>query len=114
MFSLHESPQCPLSLWHYASCLDMLEDYDAAIKIYNNLIKSKKTYKNDACWESKEWEDSLKIDCHYRIGLCYAKLELKDKALKHLKYYIDNLKNKDTIYSLNEAKERMKTVQETF
>src|SRR5688572_12479346 len=52
-------PDCPLTLWNLAGALDALGRPDDALEIYTGLLQSKKTAREDPCWESKAWTEAL-------------------------------------------------------
>jgi tetratricopeptide (TPR) repeat protein len=81
-------PDCPLTLWHLAGTLDALGYHGGAIHLYTWLLGSKKTPKDDPCWESVEWTNSLKADCVYRLGLCFQHTGQKELADYCLRRYI--------------------------
>jgi len=89
--SLDIVADCPLTLWHLAGTLDALAYPSGALRLYTWLLESKKTAADDPCWESKEWTDALKTDCVFRIGICFQRLNRKDKAKSCFRRYIDLL-----------------------
>lgn len=63
-------PDCPLTLWHLAGTADALGQYERAITIYFQLLIDS----TSPCWESPAWTKEMKIDCLYRLGLCFKNL----------------------------------------
>jgi len=101
-------PDCPLTLWHLAGTLDALGSHDGAIRLYTWLLRSKKTAKDDPCWESVEWTDALKTDCVFRMGLSFGHLSRKDLAAHCFRKYLDLLSyGAKGSYSIREAKTRL-------
>lgn len=84
-------PDCPLTLWNLAGALDALGKHAAAVRIYRGLLESKKTPEEDPCWESREWTDSLKADCVYRLGVSFEHLGKKRKAEQCYRQFLDLL-----------------------
>ncbi len=96
---------CPLTLWNLAGALDSLGQSQKAINIYAQLLGSKITAADDPCWESSEWADSLKTDCLYRVGCCFAKLKQKKNAVACFREYITiQSETGKGIYSVDDAK----------
>lgn len=78
--SLTIMPDCPLTLWNLAGGLDAMGKPLQAMAIYTSLLKSTTSPGDDPCWESNEWADSLKVDCVFRLGVCFEHLENVEKA----------------------------------
>lgn len=87
--SLKIVPDCPLTLWNVAGVLDALGKPDKAVRIYTWLLKSKTSPDDDPCWESREWADSLKTDCVYRVGVCFRRMGLGESAENCFRQYIN-------------------------
>jgi len=69
------SPRCPLVLWDYAGCLDMLGRPKEAISIYRRLIRrGVDRIAHGDCGEGIAWARGLVADCHYRMAHCYRDL----------------------------------------
>jgi tetratricopeptide (TPR) repeat protein len=83
--------ECPLTLWNLAGTFDSLGDHMRAVGIYTWILRSKKSVKDDPCWESKQWSDALKTDAVYRIGCCFQSLGKKKKAEQCFRNYLDLL-----------------------
>lgn len=104
-------PDCPLTLWNLAGALDALGKSTSAVKIYTGLLKSKKSAKDDSCWESKAWTDALKADCMYRLGVCFQHLGRKQKAEQCYRQYLNLLlAGIDGSYSLDDVSQRIRAV----
>ena len=89
--SLDVLGDCPLTLWNLAGTLDSLGKHADAMRIYTWLLQSKKTAAEDPCWESKEWTESLKTDCVYRMGVCFRGLGKKQEAERWFRQYVNLL-----------------------
>lgn len=89
--SLRIVADCPLTLWNLAGTLEALKKPTAAIRIYTWLLESDKSSADDPCWESKDWTDSLKADCIYRLGGCFKGLGKKRKAEQCYRQYLNLL-----------------------
>ncbi|MGA2033100.1 MAG: tetratricopeptide repeat protein [Thermoguttaceae bacterium] len=102
-------PECPLTLWNLAGSLDSLGKHASAIQIYTWLLLSKRSPDDDPCWESKEWADSLKADCVYRVGVCFQRLRKKRKAEDCYHQYLDLLSiGIEGSYSIDDVKRQMR------
>ncbi len=89
--SLRVLEDCPLTLWNLAGALDALGYHGGAIRVYTWLLQSNRSPKDDPCWESKQWTDSLKADCVYRLGACFQHLGKKDQAEHCYRQYLNLL-----------------------
>ena len=89
--SLKIVPDCPLTLWNLAGTLDALGKPEEAIPIYTRLLRSAKTAADDPCWESKDWTDSLKTDCVYRVGVCFLHMKRRESAEHCFRQYVQLL-----------------------
>lgn len=97
-------PDCPLTIWQLAGALDATGKSSEAIDLYTWLLRSKKSAREDHCWESDEWTETLKTDCVYRLGVCFSHQGKKDAAETCFRQYIDLLlSGVDTIYSIEDA-----------
>jgi tetratricopeptide (TPR) repeat protein len=102
--SLQLVPDCPLTLWNLAGTLDALGKHNDAAEIYTCLLKSNKSAKEDPCWESKEWAASLKVDCVYRLGVCFQGLRKKPVAEQCFREYVELLlRGFDGSYPIEDA-----------
>jgi tetratricopeptide (TPR) repeat protein len=84
-------PDCPLALWNLAGTLDALGKPAEAIPLYTWLLESDKSPEEDPCWESREWTESLKADCVYRLGVCFEHLGQVEKAEECYRQYLNLL-----------------------
>lgn len=102
-------PRCPLSLWDYANCLDMLGREEEAIQVWQRLLKREvNALAYGLCGEGKKWAEELVNDCRYRIGLAYADTGHRRAARFYLQAYLKNrTPNRRGIYSLKEVKEKI-------
>lgn len=83
------APDCPLVLWDYAGCLDMLKRTEEAISVYGRIINSGiNRIAFGECGEGKAWARGLIADCHYRLSCCYSDLDDLKKAVKELKMHL--------------------------
>ena len=83
------SPRCPLVLWNYAGCLDMLERTTEALRIYRSLLRQGiERLAYGQCGEGKAWARGLVADCYYRIACIEKELgrfgDAKRAYLRHL------------------------------
>lgn len=87
--ALAEAPNCPLALWDYAGTLEMLDQTQAALKVYLHLVRRgvRKIAFGD-CGEGLAWARGLVADCHYRMAHCYTALQRPEMAIKALKSHI--------------------------
>ncbi|NOU35848.1 MAG: tetratricopeptide repeat protein [Kiritimatiellaceae bacterium] len=75
------APQCPLVLWDYAGCLEMLDQPQEALDIYRRLIRRGVDRLADGdCGEGIVWARGLVADCHYRVARCYQACDNKKQA----------------------------------
>ena len=75
------APQCPLVLWDYAGCLEMLNQSKEAMAIYRRLIRRDvHRLANGDCGEGVAWARGLVADCHYRMAHCYRDQGNKKQA----------------------------------
>jgi tetratricopeptide (TPR) repeat protein len=66
------APRCPLVLWDYAGCLEMLDQSQEALSIYRRLIRRGiDRLATGECGEGIAWARGLVSDCHYRMAHCY-------------------------------------------
>jgi tetratricopeptide (TPR) repeat protein len=95
---------CPLTLWNLAGVLDALGKHAQSKRIFAWLLQSKRTPKDDPCWESREWSDSLKTDCVYRLGVCCLHSGEDREAEKWFRRYVNLLVNGfNGTYSIQEV-----------
>lgn len=105
-------PDCPLTLWNVAGALDSLGKHQAAISIYTWILQSERSPEEDPCWESKEWTDSLKTDCVYRLGCCFQELGRKRKAEHCYRQYLNLLAlGIRGSYSIDDVQHSLRDVQ---
>ena len=75
-------PRCPLVLWDYAGCLDMLDRPKDALPIYRKLIRrGVDRLAHGECGEGRAWARSLVADCHYRMAHCHRRLANNTQAV---------------------------------
>jgi tetratricopeptide (TPR) repeat protein len=104
-------PDCPLTLWNLAGTLDALGKHVEAVRIYTWLLESKKSAREDPCWESKKWAEALKADCVFRLGICFKKLGKKQKADQCFRQYVNLLLSGiDGTYSIEEAMRQVRSL----
>ena len=85
-------PDCPLTLWNLAGAFDAVGDPRIALRIYAWLLmKSKKTAKDDPCWENEQWGEALHADCIYRAGVCLKRLNKPKLADDCFRQYLSVL-----------------------
>lgn len=110
--SLRIVDDCPLTLWNLAGAMDALGNHAKAIKIYTWLVESKRTAKDDPCWESNQWTDSLKADCAYRLGVCFEHLGKKEQAEECYRHYLNLLATGiEGQYSVEDVLDRIRSLQ---
>jgi tetratricopeptide (TPR) repeat protein len=110
--SLEILDDCPFTLWNLAGVLDALGNYAAAIKVYIWLIESKRTAKNDPCWESEQWTNSLKTDCLYRLGICFQHLGKKKQAEHCYRQYLNLMASGiDSLYTAEDVVNRIRSFE---
>jgi len=103
--------KCSLALNNYAVALYINENYNEAIKIWNNIIETDiKIIAFGDCSEGIKFAKSLKNDILFRLGDAYLAINEKNKAIK---YYNLHLKNrKQGIFSNFTKKEVEKEIKE--
>lgn len=73
--ALEVAPYCPLALWDYAGCLEMLKRNEEAADIYQRLIRrGPKRIANGPCGEGLALARGLVADCHLRLADVFAKM----------------------------------------
>lgn len=103
---------CPLTLWNLAGALDALGKPDIAVSIYTWLLQSTVSPKDDECWESDDWADSLKTDCVYRVGACFQKMKRWASAENCFRQYVNLLlAGMSGTYSLDDAARHIHELQ---
>jgi hypothetical protein len=109
LLALAEAPNCPLALWDYAGSLEMLDQTEAALKVYSLLVRRgiQQVAFGD-CGEGLAWARGLIADCHYRMADCYTALRRPKMAIKSLKSHI-GLRGPGcrSIYSLVKVREKL-------
>ena len=97
-------PDCPLTLWNMAGTLDALGKSESAVSFYTWLLESEKSAADDPCWESREWAETLKADCVYRLGGCYRHLGDDKRAAHYYRQYVNFLLvGVEGTYSMDDA-----------
>jgi len=110
--SLAIVPDCPLTLWHLAGTLDALGKAAKARDIYVWLLESDKSPEDDPCWESEEWTIALKVDCTYRLALCFKHLGKNRSAALWFRQYVTLLSDGfDGSYSAEDALSQIRSLQ---
>lgn len=91
------APDCPLVLWDYANCLDMIglletdlgERTEEAISIYKKIIRrGVNRIAFEECGEGLARARGLIADCHYRIALCHLDFGRTGEALVSFKRHL--------------------------
>ncbi len=83
------APNCPLVLWDYAGSLEMLDQTEAALKVYRRLVhRGIWQIAFGECGEGLAWARGLIADCHYRMAHCYAALQRPRMAIRSLRRHI--------------------------
>jgi tetratricopeptide (TPR) repeat protein len=111
--ALEEAPNCPLALWDYAGSLEMLDQAEAALKVYLLLVhRGIQRIAFGDCGEGLAWARGLIADCHYRMAHCYTALRRPKMAIKSLKSHI-GLRGPGcrSVYSLVEVREELGGLQ---
>lgn len=111
--ALAEAPNCPLVLWDYAGCLEMLGQNQAALAIYRRLVRSAiATIAFGECGEGLAWARGLVADCFYRMAHCHIALRHPKLAINSLESHID-LRGPGcrSIYSLAEVRKELRKLE---
>ena len=112
--SLPLQPDCPLTLWNLAGCLDALGRHHEALHIFADLVQVVPNPKRESCWESKAWAASLQADCLYRIGICYSNLGNDENAREFYESYLQFLdRGIKGMYSRREVAAKLKKLRLT-
>ena len=73
--ALSLAPRCPLVLWDYACCLDMLGRTKECLAVCRRLLRrGVGRLAHGKCGEGNEWARGLVADCYYRMAQCYRDL----------------------------------------
>jgi tetratricopeptide (TPR) repeat protein len=89
LLALAVKPSCPLALWDYGGCLDMLNQDRAALTVYKQLIRrGLHAIAFGDCGEGLAWARGLLVDCHYRAAHCYAALGRPGLATRSLERHV--------------------------
>jgi tetratricopeptide (TPR) repeat protein len=100
---------CPLTLWNLAGTLDAIGRHSEALQFFAWLCESRTSPDDDPCWENKEWAESLRNDCIYRMGICFQNLGNKKEAERLYRQYLDLLLvGAHGIYSVDEVTRRIR------
>ena len=81
--ALAQMPNCPLALWDYAGTLEMLDQTQDALTIFQRLVRRgipEITFGD--CGEGLAWARGLIADCHYRLAHCYLALKASQDGCK--------------------------------
>jgi tetratricopeptide (TPR) repeat protein len=90
LLALNEAPECPLVLWDYAGTLEMMDEPEAALKVYQSLAqRGIQAIAFGNCGEGLARARGLIADCHYRISHCYASLQKPRLAIQALEHHLD-------------------------
>jgi hypothetical protein len=82
-------PNCPLALWDYAGALEMLNETDEALRVYQRLIRRGiAAIGHGDCGEGLAWARGLVADCHYRVAHCYESKRRWRSAINSLLRHI--------------------------
>lgn len=111
--ALSLAPNCPLVLWDYAGCLDMLDRTKEAISVYKRIIK--KGINNIAhgeCGEGNVRARRLVADCHYRLARCYLDIDQSKEAIREFKHHL-SLRGSGcrSIYNIKEIREELQNLK---
>jgi len=107
--ALAEAPNCPLVLWDYAGSLEMLDQAQAALRVYLRLVhRGIQVIAFGDCGEGLAWARGLIADCHYRMAHCYTALRRPKMAIKSFESHIA-LRGPGfrSIYSLADVREEL-------
>jgi tetratricopeptide (TPR) repeat protein len=87
--ALKIKPRCPLVLWDYACCLQMLGKHHMALRIYRRLLSRgvAKVAWGD-CGEGLSWARGLLADCFYRQAHSYRALKKTNGAMKSYRKHL--------------------------
>jgi tetratricopeptide (TPR) repeat protein len=114
--ALKLTPRCPLVLWDYASCLDMLEREQEAIHIWRRLMRRGiDAVAYGPCGEGKRWARALINDCRYRLGLAFADIGNRRAALYYLHRHLKNrVSSRGSIYGAQDVKKKLNWLEQGF
>ena len=109
------APQCPLVLWDYAGCLDMLDRLEEAIAIYRRLVRrGVGRLACGDCGEGKAWAKGLIADCHYRLAHCYRDVGNMTKAVASYRCYLAlRSSGYRSIYSVVKVRKELTSLMKT-
>ena len=106
------SPKCPLVLWDYAGCLDMLDRTNEAISVYRRLVRrGVGRLARGECGEGKVWAKCMIADCHYSLAQCYRDIGNMRQAMASYRRYLTLRKSGyRSIYSVVKARNGLKSL----
>lgn len=85
------APQCPLALWHYAGCLYMHGQEDAARNVWMVLLNTDlEEIAHGECGEGMDQAMRLVNDVHYRLGRYYLWKGEPQSARTSFEKYLHN------------------------
>jgi tetratricopeptide (TPR) repeat protein len=89
--ALELEPRCPLALWHYAGCLYMNGQEDAARNVWTVLLNTDlEDIAYGDCGEGMDAAMRLVNDVHYRLGRYYLWKGQSELALTAFEKYLHN------------------------
>lgn len=112
--ALSLAPRCPLVLWDYGNCLDMIGREQEAITIWKSLLRrGPKALASGRCGEGERWGRALINDCRYRIGLAYADTGNLRSALHYLHRHLKNRpSSQGSIYKVQDIEKKINLLQQ--
>ena len=103
------APKCPLVLWDYAGCLEMLERTEEAIIIYKRIIRrgiNQIAYGD--CGEGKGRARGLIADCHYCLAHCYQDIgKVKEAQQEYMRHLSLRGPGCNSIYDINTVRKEV-------
>jgi tetratricopeptide (TPR) repeat protein len=82
-------PTCPLVFWHCAGVSEMLGMEDAAIILYQALLREgMRGLALNYCYEGPGKTRTLLNDCRYRLARCYKDLGRRQEARRYYRLYL--------------------------
>jgi len=106
------APQCPLVLWDYAGCLDMLDRTQEALSMYRWLVRrGVERLAHGECGEGIAWARGLVADCYYRIAHCHRVLGDRTRAVASYRQHLA-LRGPGcrSIYSIAEVRKELQSL----
>jgi tetratricopeptide (TPR) repeat protein len=106
------APSCPLVLWDYAGCLDMMGQHMEAISVWKKLIRRGiARLSSDQCGEGVAWTRALLNDSRYRIAKAHFALgEYKSASIFVRLYLTKRSQGVRSIYRISQGRDLLSSV----